>query len=138
MAMAKAMKLSQNPTVSAVTEKVARSALMSEDRAAGLDHDDRDSRDDQRERQRVESGKPCGRAPRPLTAPDADEQVHRHQQQSPERREQHEVRRAQHPVDSGLEQQDEDHVEADALVDLPRVEHRDAEDGRDDNEQWQA
>ena len=83
----------------------------------------------------MESREPCSCAARAITTPDPDQQVHGKQQQAPEGHEEHEIRSTQHPVDRGLEEQHQDHIEPDPLMDLPRMEDRAPEHCGDHHEE---
>jgi hypothetical protein len=78
-----------------------------------------------------------GRVNAAVVAPDADEEIHRHQHRVPEHIEQEQIERDEHADHRALEQQDEDRKRPRSLVDrLPRTEERDrGQEAREHDEQ---
>jgi hypothetical protein len=73
-----------------------------------------------------------------LTAPPADQQVHRDEDRLEEQEEQQQVEREERPEDGGLQHQHRAHVHPDVLPDRPRREDRDREQERGEQDEPQA
>jgi hypothetical protein len=73
-----------------------------------------------------------------LTAPPADQQVHRDEDRLEEQEEQQQVEREERPEDGGLQHQHRAHVHPDVLPDRPRREDRDRDQERGEQDEPQA
>ena len=88
------------------------------DRGGARDADhDQDGRQHQHRAEQGVEEELVGRVDPVLAAPDADDQEHRHQAEFEEQVEQHQVQRAEHADDQGLEDQERGHIGRHPLVD---------------------